>query len=153
MQKQTQFAFDALLKTALLGFRRKCFHLGQFLAGKFCAARQTVPPEVVFRCSVQTTVCAVSRSPPPRVSRFQIIFCFGKLIPLIHLIHLDKKLPDILFLTKLPDVDYKPLDPTALRLPAPQPPSERLLAAVEAFYSPPSHERPRNRSVLQKHIQ
>lgn len=25
------------------------------------------------------------------------------------------------------------------------PPSERLLAAVEAFYSPPSHDRPRNR--------
>lgn len=47
-------------------------------------------------------------------------------------------------LVGLPDVDYKPLDPTALRLPAPQPPSERLLAAVEAFYSPPSHERPRN---------
>ena len=42
-------------------------------------------------------------------------------------------------------MEYKPLDPAALRLPAPQPPSERLLAAVEAFYSPPSHERPRNR--------
>ena len=44
-------------------------------------------------------------------------------------------------------MDYKPLDPSMLRLPAPQPPSERLLAAVEAFYSPPSHERPRNRLV------
>ena len=48
---------------------------------------------------------------------------------------------------QLSDVDYKPLDPSMLRLPAPQPPSERLLAAVEAFYSPPSHERPRNRLV------
>ena len=45
-------------------------------------------------------------------------------------------------------MDYKPIDPAALRLPAPQPPSERLLAAVEAFYSPPSHERPRNRLEL-----
>ncbi|KAK2554581.1 Calcium homeostasis endoplasmic reticulum protein [Acropora cervicornis] len=50
-------------------------------------------------------------------------------------------------LVGLPDVEYKPLDPAALRLPAPQPPSERLLAAVEAFYSPPSHERPRNSPV------
>ena len=50
-------------------------------------------------------------------------------------------------LKQLSDVDYKPLDPSMLRLPAPQPPSERLLAAVEAFYSPPSHERPRNRLV------
>lgn len=47
-------------------------------------------------------------------------------------------------LVGLPDVDYKPIDPASLRLPAPQPPSERLLSAVEAFYSPPSHERPRN---------
>ena len=52
------------------------------------------------------------------------------------------------FRIKLPDVDYKPIDPGALRLPAPQPPSERLLAAVEAFYSPPSHERPRNRLAI-----
>ena len=52
------------------------------------------------------------------------------------------------FCLKLPDVDYKPIDPAALRLPAPQPPSERLLAAVEAFYSPPSHERPRNRLAI-----
>jgi len=27
------------------------------------------------------------------------------------------------------------------------PPTDRLLAAVEAFYSPPSHERPRDRSL------
>ena len=59
----------------------------------------------------------------------------------------NKKLTPVFYLHKLPDVDYAPLDPAALRLPAPQPPSERLLAAVEAFYSPPSHERPRNRSV------
>ncbi|XP_046851460.1 calcium homeostasis endoplasmic reticulum protein-like isoform X2 [Xenia sp. Carnegie-2017] len=43
-----------------------------------------------------------------------------------------------------PDVDYEPLDPKDIRLPPPQPPSDRLLTAVEAFYSPPSHERPRN---------
>nr|XP_013811557.1 PREDICTED: calcium homeostasis endoplasmic reticulum protein [Apteryx mantelli mantelli] len=45
---------------------------------------------------------------------------------------------------KLEDHEYKPLDPKDIRLPPPMPPSERLLAAVEAFYSPPSHDRPRN---------
>ncbi|XP_033937438.1 calcium homeostasis endoplasmic reticulum protein isoform X2 [Pseudochaenichthys georgianus] len=47
-------------------------------------------------------------------------------------------------LVKLEDSDYKPLDPKDIRLPPPMPPSDRLLAAVEAFYSPPSHDRPRN---------
>lgn len=46
---------------------------------------------------------------------------------------------------QLEDYDYKPLDPKDIRLPPPMPPSDRLLAAVEAFYSPPSHDRPRNR--------
>ncbi|KAK2087602.1 hypothetical protein P7K49_033509 [Saguinus oedipus] len=46
---------------------------------------------------------------------------------------------------ELEDHEYKPLDPKDIRLPPPMPPSERLLAAVEAFYSPPSHDRPRNR--------
>ncbi|XP_018095302.1 calcium homeostasis endoplasmic reticulum protein S homeolog isoform X1 [Xenopus laevis] len=47
-------------------------------------------------------------------------------------------------LVKLEDHEYKHLDPKDIRLPPPMPPSERLLAAVEAFYSPPSHDRPRN---------
>ena len=50
-------------------------------------------------------------------------------------------------LVKSEDCKYKPLDPTLLRLPPPTPPSERLLQAVENFYLPPSHERPRNRLV------
>ncbi|KAL1766639.1 calcium homeostasis endoplasmic reticulum protein isoform X2 [Sigmodon hispidus] len=48
-------------------------------------------------------------------------------------------------LVKLEDHEYKPLDPKDIRLLPPMPPSERLLAAVEAFYSPPSHDRPRNK--------
>uniref|UniRef100_A0A0B7ACF0 DUF7819 domain-containing protein n=1 Tax=Arion vulgaris TaxID=1028688 RepID=A0A0B7ACF0_9EUPU len=44
----------------------------------------------------------------------------------------------------LEDFEYKPLDPRDIRLPPPMPPSERLLAAVEAFYQPPSRERPRD---------
>ena len=47
-------------------------------------------------------------------------------------------------LVKLEESGYKPLDPALIRLPPPQPPNERLLAAVELFYSGPSHERPRD---------
>lgn len=47
-------------------------------------------------------------------------------------------------LVKLTDCDYEPLNPTAIRLPPPMPPSERLIGAVEAFYSPPNHENPRD---------
>lgn len=47
-------------------------------------------------------------------------------------------------LIRLEDCSYKPLDPEDIRLPAPIPPSERLLQAIEAFYSAPSHDRPRD---------
>lgn len=47
--------------------------------------------------------------------------------------------------SQLDDFEYKPLDPDSIRLPPPAPPSERLLAAVEAFYAPPGHDRPRDR--------
>ena len=53
----------------------------------------------------------------------------------------------VLFLKQLWDCEYKPINPQEIRLPVPQPPSDRLLAAVEAFYSPPSHDRPRDRLV------
>uniref|UniRef100_UPI00358F7615 calcium homeostasis endoplasmic reticulum protein n=1 Tax=Myxine glutinosa TaxID=7769 RepID=UPI00358F7615 len=47
-------------------------------------------------------------------------------------------------LVKLEECEYRSLDPTDIRLPPPMPPSDRLLEAVRAFYSPASHERPRN---------
>ncbi|XP_068208038.1 calcium homeostasis endoplasmic reticulum protein-like isoform X2 [Palaemon carinicauda] len=50
-------------------------------------------------------------------------------------------------LVKIENHKYRPLDPSELRLPPPTPPSERLLRAVENFYAPPSHEKPRNRLV------
>ncbi|KAK7501152.1 hypothetical protein BaRGS_00007637 [Batillaria attramentaria] len=53
-------------------------------------------------------------------------------------------------LVKLEEVDYKPLDPKDIRLPPPMPPSERLLAAVDAFYTPPSRERPRDSDGWEK---
>lgn len=48
------------------------------------------------------------------------------------------------------DSSYRPLDPNAIRLPPPAPPNERLLAAVDAFYGPPSHERPRDSEGWEK---
>uniref|UniRef100_A0AAR5QEN0 Calcium homeostasis endoplasmic reticulum protein n=2 Tax=Dendroctonus ponderosae TaxID=77166 RepID=A0AAR5QEN0_DENPD len=53
-------------------------------------------------------------------------------------------------LVKLEDSEYKPLDPKDIRLPPPAPPSDRLLAAVDAFYSLPSHERPRDSEGWEK---
>ncbi|XP_014681782.1 PREDICTED: calcium homeostasis endoplasmic reticulum protein-like [Priapulus caudatus] len=53
-------------------------------------------------------------------------------------------------LVRLEDCDYKSLNPDDIRLPPPMPPNERLLAAVEAFYRPPSHERPRTAEGWEK---
>lgn len=53
-------------------------------------------------------------------------------------------------LVKLEDCDYESLDPKIMRLPPPMPPSERLLAAVEAFYAQPTHERPRDSEGWEK---
>uniref|UniRef100_A0A146KXF5 Calcium homeostasis endoplasmic reticulum protein n=3 Tax=Lygus hesperus TaxID=30085 RepID=A0A146KXF5_LYGHE len=53
-------------------------------------------------------------------------------------------------LIRLEDYNYKPLDPDSIRLPPPAPPSERLLAAVKAFYMPPRHENPRDSDGWEK---
>ncbi|KAH0549307.1 calcium homeostasis endoplasmic reticulum protein [Cotesia glomerata] len=53
-------------------------------------------------------------------------------------------------LIKLEDGEYRPLDPEAIRLPPPTPPSERLVAAVEAFYAPPNHDSPRDSDGWEK---
>jgi len=53
-------------------------------------------------------------------------------------------------LVKLDDSTYRPLEPGEIRLPPPMPPSERLLMAVEAFYSPPFHDRPRDAEGWEK---
>lgn len=65
----------------------------------------------------------------------------------IHCIHKTSIFYPVHHFFQLEDHEYKALDPKDIRLPPPMPPSERLLAAVEAFYSPPSHDRPRNRLV------
>ena len=47
-------------------------------------------------------------------------------------------------LINLKDVDFEPIDPKDLRLPPAIPPSNRLLAALDAFYAHPTPDRPRN---------
>lgn len=51
------------------------------------------------------------------------------------------------FIFQLEEDRYRPLDPMKIRLPPPAPPNERLLTAVDAFYAPPNHERPRDKYV------
>ncbi|XP_050669104.1 calcium homeostasis endoplasmic reticulum protein isoform X2 [Leptidea sinapis] len=53
-------------------------------------------------------------------------------------------------LIMLDDDKYKPLDPSTIRLPPPAPPNDRLLAAVDAFYASPNHERPRDNEGWEK---
>uniref|UniRef100_A0A1B6G4R8 Calcium homeostasis endoplasmic reticulum protein n=1 Tax=Cuerna arida TaxID=1464854 RepID=A0A1B6G4R8_9HEMI len=53
-------------------------------------------------------------------------------------------------LIKLEDCNYKALDPDSIRLPPPAPPSERLLAAVKAYYAPPGHDHPRDSDGWEK---
>ncbi|KAL5291724.1 CHERP family protein [Megaselia abdita] len=58
----------------------------------------------------------------------------GLMIPLIH----------------LEDYNYKPLYPEDIRLPPPTPQNERLVNALTAFYSAPSHDRPRDNEGWEK---
>lgn len=50
----------------------------------------------------------------------------------------------------LESCNYQGLDPTLIKLPPPTPPTEKLLSAVEAYYSAPSHERPRDTEGWEK---
>jgi len=47
-------------------------------------------------------------------------------------------------LIRLEDFSYHSIDPEKIQLPPPSLPTEKLLSAIEAFYAPPSHDRPRN---------
>ncbi|XP_033210544.1 calcium homeostasis endoplasmic reticulum protein isoform X2 [Belonocnema kinseyi] len=80
--------------------------------------------------------------------------------PLIHEPSVEDLLPSMPYfelpaglmvpLIKLEDGEYRPLDPDAIRLPPPAPPSDRLVAAVEAFYAPPNHDSPRDSDGWEK---
>ena len=47
-------------------------------------------------------------------------------------------------LVRMEDSGYRALDPDSIRLPPPQPSSERLMKIVDTFYSGPSHDTPRD---------
>jgi calcium homeostasis endoplasmic reticulum protein len=53
-------------------------------------------------------------------------------------------------LIRLEDCSYRGLETELIRQPAPTAPTEKLLSAVEAFYSAPSHERPRDTEGWEK---
>ena len=80
------------------------------------------------------------QAPPPLMSQE---VCMEDLMPSMPYFELPAGL--MVPLIKLEDSEYKPLDAEAIRLPPPAPPSDRLLAAVEAFYALPNHDSPRDR--------
>lgn len=82
--------------------------------------------------SQQSQPSPQSNAKPPEVPYFNLPA--GLIVPLV----------------KPGDCDYNPLDPKSVKLPPPVPPSDRLIKAVELFYSAPSHERPRNADGWEK---
>ncbi|XP_031776986.1 calcium homeostasis endoplasmic reticulum protein isoform X2 [Nasonia vitripennis] len=88
---------------------------------------------------------APQQQPPPLMSQE---ICLEDLMPSMPYFELPAGL--MVPLIKLEDCEYKPLDPEAIRLPPPAPPSDRLLAAVEAFYSMPNHDTPRDSDGWEK---
>ena len=84
-----------------------------------------------FNASVHIFLFQVSREPPiesliPTAPYWELPA--GLMCPLIN----------------LKDVDYEPIDPKNIRLPPAIPPSNRLLAAVDAFYACATPDKSRN---------
>ena len=86
----------------------------------------------------------MSRPPPGFPPQMQKpVFDEQSLIPTLPYFDLPAGL--MVPMVKMEDSGYAhPIDPSKIRLPPPTPPSEKLLAALELFYAPPSHERPRD---------
>ena len=105
-----------------------------------------------FNPSLNVVLPDLSRPPPgfdgngppgpmrtgPPVSPFQE----KNLIPTLPYYDLPAGL--IVPLISMEDSGYKPLKAQDLRLPPPIPPTDRLLAALDQFYAPPSHDHPRD---------
>ncbi len=80
--------------------------------------------------------------PPHGMHMSPMVFDEKQLIPTLPYYDLPAGL--MVPLIPLDEVGYKPLDPKKIRLPRPIPPTAALLAALEQFYAPPSHDRPRD---------
>ncbi|XP_014210852.1 calcium homeostasis endoplasmic reticulum protein isoform X2 [Copidosoma floridanum] len=83
--------------------------------------------------------------PPPLMSQE---ICLDDLMPSMPYFELPAGL--MVPLIKLEDCEYKSLNADAIRLPPPAPPSDRLIAAVEAFYALPNHDSPRDSDGWEK---
>lgn len=93
-------------------------------------------------------------APPPVANIAQCQPTFTDVAPVTPVVAQEETKPTVPYyelpaglmvpLIRLEDYSYHPLDPEDIRLPPPAPPSERLLQAIEAFYSLPSHDRPRD---------
>lgn len=81
----------------------------------------------------QTMQLAVAQAPPPMIIE-----------PVPATPYFDLPAGLMAPFIRLEDCSYKALDPAEIVLPPPTPPSDRLLMAVESFYSLPSHDRPRD---------
>ena len=81
-------------------------------------------------------------SGPPPMLMAPIVYDEKQLIPTLPYYDLPAGL--MVPLIPLEEVGYKPIDPKKIRLPPPTPPTAALIAALEQFYAPPSHERPRD---------
>lgn len=105
-----------------------------------------------------TSIPDFSRPPPGFDSQLQAIEPQQQQpLPVVEEINLQPTLPYfelsaglMVPLIRLEDHKYFSIDPDELRLPPPTAPSERLLNAIEAFYAPPSHERPRDNEGWEK---
>lgn len=116
--------------------------------------QQTLPIASTHLTSVSQTFQPQANVLPPNSGHFPLINppFFNLMVPNQALP--KEVIPDVPYyelpaglmapLVKLEDCEYKPINPKDIRLPPPAPPNERLLQAVEMFYAPPSHERPRN---------
>jgi hypothetical protein len=56
----------------------------------------------------------------------------------------------MLSLVRTEDIDYKSLDPKALTIPPPQPITEKIVRAIDEFYSHPNNSQPRNAEGWEK---
>ncbi|XP_077291331.1 SR-related CTD associated factor 6 isoform X2 [Arctopsyche grandis] len=106
------------------------------------------PPPGFFEGSLppsfQNGLPDLSKPPPGFASATTPEICADDLLPSVPYFELPAGL--MVPLIMLEDSEYKSLDPDSIKLPPPAPPSDRLLAAVKAFYAAPNHTTPQDRA-------
>ena len=82
--------------------------------------------------------------PPPGFPLQQIDLSKPLVMPHIDMPYYNLPAGLMVPIVKTEDVDYEPIDPKQIKLPVPQPPSEKLQKAVEDFYNFTNLNKPRN---------